>query len=205
MSGRIASCDVTVYFIAHPVFQPNTRFIYDRQLFSPQFRGRTEVSGPVNAEGLSSRVLKLALIGEAYSKGADFDGWIVIGSYNGETFDIRASSETLLEVAQENPRQKQSLAKMVAGYERASGSQPASQPPRISPKLEPSTATAASVAAPQQTSVLAKPVLIQAQQGSVTLPAGTSVELISQDASNARIRYSGRDLIIPRDAIENPR
>jgi hypothetical protein len=48
---------------------------------------------------------------------------------------------------------------------------------------------------------LAQPVIVQALYGSTTLPVGTEVELVSQDASNAHIRYAGRDLIIPSAAI----
>jgi hypothetical protein len=48
---------------------------------------------------------------------------------------------------------------------------------------------------------LARRVIVQALYGSTTLPVGTEVELVSQDASNAHIRYAGRDLIIPSAAI----
>lgn len=205
MSQRIASCDVAVYFIAHPAFRPTLRFIYDRQSFSPQFRGRTEISGPVNAQSLHSRIQNYATLGETYSSGADFDGWVVVGRSNGEIFDVKASSQTLLEIAQENPRQQQSLAKMVATYERVPDARHASQPARPRPNPEPSPAIAASPPSGPKTAVLAAPIVIQAQQGSTTLPIGTSVELVSQDASNARIRYSGRDLIIPSYAIANPK
>jgi hypothetical protein len=48
---------------------------------------------------------------------------------------------------------------------------------------------------------LAQPVIVQALYGNTTLPIGTEVELVSQDESNAHIRYAGRDLIIPNSAI----
>jgi hypothetical protein len=48
---------------------------------------------------------------------------------------------------------------------------------------------------------LAQPVVVQAQYGSTTLPIGTEVELVSQDASSAHIRYAGRELIIPSSAV----
>jgi hypothetical protein len=123
-SRKLASCDVSVYFVAHPLFNPNVRFIYDRKQFSPEFRGRIEVAGPVDAAELKARVTNYALLREQYGTGADLDGWIVIGRYNGQVFDIRASSQTLLEIAQANPRQSQTLSQMIEDYERTSSKRP---------------------------------------------------------------------------------
>jgi hypothetical protein len=118
-SRKVPACDISVYFIAHPMFNPSIHFIYDRKEFSPQFRGRIEVVGPVDAGELKARVLNLAALGERYGSGADLDGWIVIGKFNGRVFDVRASNQTLLEIAQTNPRQSQTLTQMVAEYEKA--------------------------------------------------------------------------------------
>jgi hypothetical protein len=118
-SKKIPECDVSVYFVAHQVFNSNNRFIYDRKEFSPQFRGRIEISGPVNAAELRARIVNLAGLGQVYGSGADLDGWIVVGKIDNRIFDVRASNQTLLEIAQENPRQSQSLAEMVADYEKA--------------------------------------------------------------------------------------
>jgi S1-C subfamily serine protease len=49
--------------------------------------------------------------------------------------------------------------------------------------------------------ILSQPVIVQAQSGSTTLPVGTEVELVSDDGSNAHIRYAGRDLLVPSSAI----
>jgi hypothetical protein len=118
-SRKTPRCQIAVYFIARPVFDPNFRFIYDRKEFSPEFRGRIDVTGPVAAQDLRARIVNLALSGERYGKGADMDGWIVIGKLGDSVFDIRASSQTLLEIAQNNDRQTQTLTQMVADYERA--------------------------------------------------------------------------------------
>ncbi len=117
-SRKIPQCDVSVYFVAHPVFNPNVHFIYDRKEFSPQFRGRIEVIGPVDAGELRARVINLAALGERYGSGADLDGWIVVGKLSGRVFDIRASNQTLLEAAQANPRQPQTLTSMIDEYEK---------------------------------------------------------------------------------------
>jgi hypothetical protein len=58
-------------------------------------------------------------LGAKYVAGADIDGWIVVGEVNGQSFQIRASNQTLLEMAQGNPRQTDSLAAMIADYEKA--------------------------------------------------------------------------------------
>jgi len=49
--------------------------------------------------------------------------------------------------------------------------------------------------------ILSQPVIVQAQSGSTTLPVGTEVELVSDDGSNAHIRYAGRELLVPSSAI----
>ena len=48
------------------------------------------------------------------------------------------------------------------------------------------------------TITLSQPVTIP---GGPTLPIGTAVQLVSEDGSNARIRYSGYDVIVPSWAI----
>jgi hypothetical protein len=117
-SRKVPSCDVAVYFIARPLFTAAGRFIYDRKEFSPQFRGRLEISGPVSSQDLHARILNLAALGQKYGSGAEMDGWIVVGKLEGRVFDIRASSQTLLEIAHENPRQPESLRQMIADYEK---------------------------------------------------------------------------------------
>ena len=94
-SRKAAQCDITVYFIAHPVFDPERRFIYDRKEFPVRFRGRLEMSGPVAAADLHARILNIAGFAR-HGRGAEMDGWIVIGEVRGQVFDAKASSPTLL-------------------------------------------------------------------------------------------------------------
>jgi hypothetical protein len=50
-----------------------------------------------------------------HSSGADIDGWIVIGECEGHTFQVRASRQRLLDLAE---RDRPKLDSMVADYER---------------------------------------------------------------------------------------
>ena len=43
---------------------------------------------------------------------------------------------------------------------------------------------------------------VQPQDGSALIPAGTEVELLSQDASNAHIRYAGRQYTVWSSAVQ---
>jgi hypothetical protein len=118
LSRKVASCDVSVYFVAQPVFGGG-RFIYDRREFTPQFRSRIEVSGPVDSVDLMASVQHYATLRATYGRGARMDGWIVVAKTGLGVFDIKASSQTLLEIAQESPRQTESLKKMIVEYETA--------------------------------------------------------------------------------------
>jgi hypothetical protein len=42
---------------------------------------------------------------------------------------------------------------------------------------------------------------VQPLDGSTTIPAGTNVELLSQDESNAHVRYAGREFIVPNSMV----
>jgi hypothetical protein len=118
MSRTVPSCDISVYFVAQPIFG-GARFIYDRKEFTAQFRGRIEVSGPVDAVDLSANVQHYALLRSAYGRGSKMDGWIVIAKTDGGVFDFKTSSQTLVEIAQESPRQTESLRRMILAYEAA--------------------------------------------------------------------------------------
>jgi hypothetical protein len=97
-SRKIPQCDITVYFVAHPVFNSEQRFIYDKKEFPVRFRGRIEVAGPVTASDLHARIVNLAGFAR-YGRGAEMDGWIVIGELRGQVFDVKASGPTLLDIA----------------------------------------------------------------------------------------------------------
>ncbi len=79
-------------------------------------RGRLEVSGPVAARDLHARMMNLAALGQQYGRGADMDGWIVVGKVGDRIFGTRASSQTLLAVAQNNSRQDETLDGLTEQY-----------------------------------------------------------------------------------------
>jgi len=116
VSRKVPRCQVDVYFIARPLFRPYGRFIYDHRRLFPQLRGRLEVSGPVAARDLHARMLNLALLGRQYGRGADMDGWIVVGKVGDGVFGMRASSQTLLAIAQNDSRRNETLADLIEHY-----------------------------------------------------------------------------------------
>jgi hypothetical protein len=115
-SRKVPKCQIDVYFIARPLFQPSRHFIYDHRRLFPQLRGRLEVTGPVAAHNLHARMLNLAALGRQYGRGADMDGWIVVGRAGDQVFGMRASSQTLLAVAQNDSRQNETLADLIEQY-----------------------------------------------------------------------------------------
>jgi hypothetical protein len=115
-SRKVPKCQIDVYFIAHPLFQPYQHFIYDHRRLTPQLRGRLEVSGPIAARDLHARIVSLAALGQQYGSGADMDGWIVVGKVGDRVFGVRASSQTLLAVAQNDSGQDETLAELIDQY-----------------------------------------------------------------------------------------
>lgn len=119
MSRKVPRCELTAYFIAKPAGRPDAeRFIYDSKTVPVDFRGRMEVIGPIYSRELKANIQNYALAGIRHASGADMEGWIIVGSLDNKTFQVRASSQALLEIAQENPRQTQSLQAMIAEYEK---------------------------------------------------------------------------------------
>ncbi len=115
-SRKVPKCQIDVYFIARPVFDRATHFIYEHRRLVPQLRGRIEINGPVAAVDLHARMVHLAELGRSYGSGADMDGWIVIGSVDDQIFGIAASSQTLEAIAREDPRQPERLSDLISGY-----------------------------------------------------------------------------------------
>ena len=71
---------------------------------------------PVAAHDLHARMINLSALGQQYERGADMDGWIVVGKVGDRVFGIRASSQTLLALAQNDSRQDETLAGLVDQY-----------------------------------------------------------------------------------------
>ena len=116
-SRKVPKCQIDVYFVARPVLDPYTHFIYDHRRLFPHLRGRLEINGPVAAVDLHARMTNFAALGRFYSHGADMDGWIVIGSVDDQVFGMAASSRTLEAIARGDPNQPERLSDMVNGYQ----------------------------------------------------------------------------------------
>lgn len=122
LSRKVPKCQIDVYFIARPLFTPSVHFIYDHRRLYPHLRARLETSGPLGARELRARMVNLAALGRRYGRGADMDGWIVIARVGERVFGVRASSQTLLDIAQNESRANETLKDLIAQYDSTQGS-----------------------------------------------------------------------------------
>ena len=116
-SRHAAPIAVRVYFVGKA---PNAGalFIYSDAELSINLRGAPAASAKVDVPGLKSDPYQRAPKGFAYVGVGDAEGWIVIAQTKGKTFQMRASSPALLNVAQ--ARSHDSLQAMIADYEKRS-------------------------------------------------------------------------------------
>jgi hypothetical protein len=116
-SGKAGPISAHVYFIGKA---PNggARFVYAHSDLSIKLRGSAAASARVNVVELKSEPTKRAPAGFAYTGIGEMEGWIATAQESGKTFQVRASSPALREVAQE--RSHDSLKAMVADYEKRS-------------------------------------------------------------------------------------
>jgi hypothetical protein len=107
-----------VYFIGKA---PNggARFIYAHSDLSVNLKGAAAASAKVNVPELKSDPTRRAPTGFVLTGVGDMEGWIATAQTNGKTFQVRASSPALLDVAQE--RSHDSLNAMIADYEKRTG------------------------------------------------------------------------------------
>jgi hypothetical protein len=204
VSRKVAAADVDVYFVAQPM-PSGARFIYAHHHELVKMNGLIDAEGAVVAPDIKSRVLNLEALRERYSSGAEHDGWIVIGSYGGQRFGVRASSQTLLDIAQgTNPRLIDSFPKMTAAYAAIA---PA---PKRAAVPHPRAPIQTPVAAPPRPLVIApkyltliQPVSIQLPPyGSAMLVVGTKLEVISQTRELVKVRYASAEPTIPISATD---
>ena len=108
---------VHVYFVGKA---PNAgaRFIYLDAELSINLRGAPTARATVDVPVLKSDPYKRAPKGFAYVGVGDAEGWIVTAQTKGKTFQTRASSPALLNVAQ--GRSQDSLSAMIADYQKRS-------------------------------------------------------------------------------------
>ena len=114
-SRKVRGVTVHVYFIGHPMGNPEPLFVYGHAVIPVEFHGDLEVKGEVDAPRIRANVQYYASLGVGYSSGTDIDGWIVIGEYAGRPFQVRASRQRLLDLAE---RDRPILDEMVAEYHR---------------------------------------------------------------------------------------
>src|SRR5882724_6908136 len=112
-SRKVPSVMVHVYFIGHPMGNTGPLFVYGDEEASVELHGNLEVTGEVDAPPLDANIRNYAALGVAYVSGADIDGWIVIGEFEGNVFQTRASRQVLLDLANNQP---ETLQTMVAAY-----------------------------------------------------------------------------------------
>jgi hypothetical protein len=120
-AGAIAA---HVYFIGK-VPNGGARFIYAHSDLSINLRGAADASARVNMAELKSDPKKSAPVGFVYMGVGEMDGWIATAQANGKTFQVRASSPALLDIAQ--GKSHDSLDSMIADYEKRMAA-PASRP-----------------------------------------------------------------------------
>ena len=93
-----ARCVAEVNFIARTLAD-HTLCIYDRRLIRLNMEGGIEVKGEVDAPELKSNVQNYAALRQRYVSGAEIFGWVVVGKVGPQAFGMRASNQTLQDIA----------------------------------------------------------------------------------------------------------
>jgi hypothetical protein len=108
---------VHIYFVGKT---PNegARFIYAHSDLSINLRGTSSASAKVNLAALKSDPTRRAPYRHVFTGVGDMEGWIATAQTKGKTFQMRASSPALLDVAQ--GKSQDSLNAMIANYEKRS-------------------------------------------------------------------------------------
>jgi hypothetical protein len=119
LSRKIPKVDVEIFFIARNV-SSGQALIYKRADIPVEMKGLIEVNGYVQSPLIKLNEQNYAALGQRYASGLQMVGWIVRGKFNSQIFQVRASDQTLLEIAQANPRQPISLESLIAETEKKS-------------------------------------------------------------------------------------
>ena len=196
VTRRVREAQLLVYFVAHPLPTGN-RFIYSHRVLPVVFGNRIEITGEIPAPSIKSNEQNYALSGRRYSSGAVMDGWIVIGRVGSQVFDARASSQALLDIAQDNGRQPESLQAMIAAAgihdEPVKPMAQTTTAPVPPPKKEPPPQSPSQ----QQFATLTKPLSITLPYGEATLQPGTKLLVISRNAQSVQVSYGSFSKTIP--------
>jgi len=108
-SRKVSQVTVHVYFIGHPMERATPLFVYGHSAVPVELKGNLEVSGAVDAPPLPGHTLQIGTY--HYVRGSDIDGWIVIGEAFAHPFQVRASRQGLLDLAERNPQQLEEMLK----------------------------------------------------------------------------------------------
>ena len=119
LSRKIPKVDVEIFFIARNV-SSGQALIYKRADIPVEMKGLIEVNGYVQSPLIKLNEQNYAALGQRYASGLQMVGWIVRGKFNSQIFQVRASDQTLLEIAQANPRQPISLESLIAETDKKS-------------------------------------------------------------------------------------
>ncbi len=99
---------ITVYFIAKPTvapgsvgYDPRTLFIYDRREHAGELHNELELRGTFSSGKLGANITHYEALGVESASGADMIGWIAVGYSEGQRFGGAASSQELLQLAQD--------------------------------------------------------------------------------------------------------
>jgi hypothetical protein len=115
LSRKFPKVDVEILFLG--VKQPSGNLvIYKRAEIPVEMKGLIEITGYVQSPIIKSNEQIYAALGERYASGIKMFGWIVRGKASGQVFQVCASNQTLLEIAQSNPRQSYKLDNLIAQY-----------------------------------------------------------------------------------------
>lgn len=113
LSKQVSSVAIQVYFIGHPMGNSEPLFVYGYVSVPVEFRGNLEIKGTIDAPSIRASVRNYGGVGHV--SGGDIDGWIAIGEYEGKPFQVRASRQKLLDLAEYD---RATLDAMVAEYDR---------------------------------------------------------------------------------------
>jgi hypothetical protein len=70
-----------------------------------------------------------------------------------------------------------------------------SPPPEIAESIQPKSE--------MRLVTVSQPVTVPSEHGNITLPSGSRVQFVSREGSDIRIRYAGKDLLIPSSAVSD--
>lgn len=112
MSRSVTKVDVEIFFIARDL-STGDWLIYKRIEIPLAMKGLIEITGYVQSPVIRLNEQNYAELGLRRASGLKMIGWIVRGKFNGQVFQTRASDQTLLEIAEGNPRQPFNLADLI--------------------------------------------------------------------------------------------